>query len=127
MPTAPNATALAACSGVSALVRTLMRVASEHHFISCWKFLNFSVCLAAFVAVDQAGDDLRRRGLDLAGVDLADRPVDRHPVAFLERLAVDRHRARLVVDFDRRGAADADLAHLPARPAPRATRRRRAR
>jgi hypothetical protein len=47
IPTAPNATALAVCSGVSALVRTTMRVASEHHFISCWKFLNFSVFLAA--------------------------------------------------------------------------------
>ena len=47
MPTAPNATAFSVCSGVSALVRTLMRVASEHHFISCWKFLNFSVALAA--------------------------------------------------------------------------------
>ena len=69
--------------------------------------------LRRLVAVDQAGDNLRGRGLDLAGVDLADRAVDRHPVAFLERLAVDRDRPRLVVDFDRRGAAHADLAHLP--------------
>ena len=69
--------------------------------------------LRRLVAVDQAGDDLRRRGLHLAGVDLADGAVDRHPVAFLEGLAVDLHRARLVVDFDRRRAADADLAHLP--------------
>ena len=52
---APNATALAACSGVSALVRTLMRVASAHHFISCWKLLYFSVFFAVIVAVDQAG------------------------------------------------------------------------
>ncbi len=69
--------------------------------------------LGRLVAVDQAGDDLRRRGLDLARVDLAGRAVDRHPVAFLEGLALDRHRAGLVVDFDRRSAADADLAHLP--------------
>jgi hypothetical protein len=48
MPTAPNATAFSVCSGVSALVRTTMRVAAEHHFISCWKFLNFSVCCAAW-------------------------------------------------------------------------------
>ena len=47
MPTAPNAIAFAACSGVSALVRTLMRLACEHHFMSCWKCLNFSVFFAA--------------------------------------------------------------------------------
>jgi hypothetical protein len=35
------------CSGVSALVRTDIRAAASHHFISCWKLLNFSVCLAA--------------------------------------------------------------------------------
>ncbi len=46
MPTAPNATALAACFGSSAFVRTLMRVACAHHFMSCWKCLNFSVCCA---------------------------------------------------------------------------------
>ena len=69
--------------------------------------------LGRFVAVDEARDDLRRRGLDLSRVHLADRPVDRHPVAFLERLAVNRYCARLVVDLDCRGATDADLAHLP--------------
>ena len=47
MPCAPNAIAFAACSGVSALVRTPSRVAWSHHFISCWKFLNFSVFFAA--------------------------------------------------------------------------------
>ena len=34
MPTAPNAMAFCVCSGVSALVRTDIRVAWEHHFIS---------------------------------------------------------------------------------------------
>jgi hypothetical protein len=72
----------------------------EHHFISCWKCLNFSVCCAVLSSVDQAGDDLGRRGLHLAGVDLARCAVDRHPVAFLERLALDLHRPRLVVHFD---------------------------
>ncbi len=47
IPTAPNATAFDAWSGVSALVRTLIRLASEHHFINCWKCLNFSVFFAA--------------------------------------------------------------------------------
>ena len=47
MPDAPNAIAFAVCSGVSALVRTSILVASSHHFISCWKFRNFSVFLAA--------------------------------------------------------------------------------
>jgi hypothetical protein len=56
----------------------------------------------------------RRRGLDLAGVDLAGRAVDRHPVAFLEVWPSTEHRLRLVVDFERAGAADADLAHLRA-------------
>jgi hypothetical protein len=39
MPTAPNATALAVCSGVSALVRTESRVAFAHQSMSFWKFL----------------------------------------------------------------------------------------
>ena len=65
-----------------------MRVACAHHFISCWKFLNFSVFFAASSPWIRPGDDLRRRGLDLAGVDLAGGAVDRQPVAFLERLAV---------------------------------------
>ena len=47
MPTAPNAIALLVCSGVSALVRTLIRAASSHHFMSCWKLLNFSVFFAS--------------------------------------------------------------------------------
>ena len=47
MPTAPNAIAFSVCSGVSALVRTDIRVACAHHFISCWKLWNFSVALAA--------------------------------------------------------------------------------
>ena len=113
MPTAPNAIALAVCSGVSALVRTDIRVASSHHFISCWKFLNFSVFFAASSPSIRPATISDGAVLTLAGVDLAGRAVDRHPVAFLERLAVDRDRARLVVDFDRRRAADAHLAHLP--------------
>ena len=38
MPMAPNATALAVCSGVSALVRTASRVALAHQSISFLKF-----------------------------------------------------------------------------------------
>ncbi len=47
MPVAPNAIAFSVCSGLSALVRTPMRVACAHHFMSCWKLLNFSVFCAA--------------------------------------------------------------------------------
>ena len=47
MPTAPNASALRTCSGVSALVRTVIRVPSAHHFISCTKFLNVRPFLAS--------------------------------------------------------------------------------
>ncbi len=69
--------------------------------------------LRGLVALDQAGHDLGRRGLHLAGIDGARRAVDRHPVAFLERLAVNLDGARLVVHVDRCRAADTDLAHLP--------------
>jgi hypothetical protein len=47
MPTAPKATALRVCSGVSALVRTESLVACAHHFMSWLKLLNFSVACAA--------------------------------------------------------------------------------
>ena len=90
-----------------------MRDASSHHFMSCWKLLNFSVFLAASSPLMRPCDDLGRRRLDLAGVDLAGGPVDRHPVAFLERLPLDGHRACLVVHFHGGRAAHADLPHLP--------------
>ena len=95
--------------------------------MSCWKLLNFSVFLRGLVAVEQAGDDLGRRGLDLAGVDLAGGAVDRQPVAFLEGLAVDRHRARLVVDLDARRRRRRRPCPSAGRRARRATTRRRAR
>ena len=47
MPRAPNAMAFWACAGESAFVHTSSLVAWEHHFMSCWKLLNFSVCFAA--------------------------------------------------------------------------------
>ncbi len=112
MPTAPNAMRvprLLGRVGVGAHVHARRLVAPLHQLLEVLELLGL---LRGLVAVDQAGDDLGRRGLDLAGVDLAGRAVDRHPVAFLERLAGHRHRARLVVHFHRRGAADADLAHL---------------
>ena len=69
--------------------------------------------LRAFVAVQHAGDDLARLGGELAAIDDAAGAVDREEVAFLEGLAGDGHGLRLVVDLQRAGAADADLAHLP--------------
>src|SRR5207237_9367623 len=41
MPPAPKATAFAACSGVSAFVRTSIRVAFEHQFINFAKLMNW--------------------------------------------------------------------------------------
>ena len=51
MPVAPNATALAVCSGVSALVRTCSRVTLAHHFISCAKLLILLGCPCASAIV----------------------------------------------------------------------------
>ncbi len=65
------------------------------------------------VVVHQAGDDFGRRGLELAGVDLAGGAVDRHPIAFLEGPAAHADLPGAVVHLDLGGAADADLAHLP--------------
>ena len=69
--------------GVGAHVHARCVIAPLHQLLEALELLGLPGCL---VAVDQAGDDLRRRGLDLAGVDLAGRAVDRHPVAFLEGL-----------------------------------------
>ena len=89
MPAAPNAMAFSVCSGLSALVRTSRRVALAHHFMSWLKVLNFSVFCAALSPCEHAGDDLARRGLELAAVDGAAGAVDREEVAFLEGLAGD--------------------------------------
>ena len=62
---------------------------------------------------DQDLEDLGGLGVDLALDDLAGRAVDRDPVAFLERPALDGHRVGAVVDEELAAAGDADPAHLP--------------
>jgi hypothetical protein len=89
MPVAPKATAMRVCSGVSALVRTASGWPCAHHSMSWRKFLNFSVLLRGLVVADDAGDDFRRRGLELAAIDDAGGAVDGEVVAFLEGLAGD--------------------------------------
>ena len=76
------------------------------------KALELLGLLGRFVTVDQPGDDLRGRSLHLACVDLPCSAIDRHPVTFVEGLAVHRDLACLVVDFDGGRSADAHLAHL---------------
>ena len=100
--------------------------ASEHHFISCWKFLNFSVFLAASFPSISPATISRGRRLHLAGVDFPGRAVDRDPVAFLERLPFDLHRARLVVDLLSRRRRTRTPCPSDARPTRRATIRHRA-
>ena len=63
--------------------------------------------------VDQDLDDLGRRRLDLAGEHLAARAVDGKEVALAVDLALHRQRALVIIDVQRAGAADANLAHLP--------------
>ncbi len=53
----------------------------------------------------------RGHGVELAVDDAAGGAVERDPVAFLQRLAVHAHHARLLVDLDIAGAGDAALAH----------------
>ena len=49
-----------------------------------------------------------------SGIDRPARPVDRKVISpSLKRLAVDRHRFRVVIDVQRAGAANTDFAHLP--------------
>ena len=68
--------------------------------------------LRGLVAVDQAHDDLRRSGCNLAGVDGACRAIDREEVPFFEGLSRNGDRLLIVVDVQRGGAADTDFAHL---------------
>ena len=68
--------------------------------------------LRGLVVVEQAGDDFRRSGLDLAGVNRASRAVDGEEVAFLEGVTSDGRRLFIVVDRDGGGTTDADLTHL---------------
>ena len=68
--------------------------------------------LSALVALDRAGDDFARRGLELAAVDGAAGPVDGQVVTFLEDLPGDGHRFAVVINEHVAGAADAHLAHL---------------
>jgi hypothetical protein len=73
MPTAPNATAFGGLLrrvGVGADAHARRVGAPLHQLLEVLELLGL---LGRLVAVDQAGDDLRRRGLHLAGVDLADR------------------------------------------------------
>ena len=80
------------------------------------------ICVEALVDVrllrlHLAGDDLQdlaRLGRDLADLDLAGEAVERHPVAFLDRLAGDGEAPGLLVDVQRAGADDRRLAHLAA-------------
>ena len=85
-------------------------VAPLHQLLEALELLGL---LRRFVVVHERGHDFRRRGRDAAGEDLPCRAVDREPVAFLEGLAVYLDGARVIVDFERRCAADADFAHLP--------------
>jgi len=62
--------------------------------------------------MNQTGDDFRRSGLDLAGIDFASGSVDREEVSLIENLASDLDGLGVVVDVEGGGAADADLAHL---------------
>ncbi len=96
--------------GVGAHGHARGRVAPFHQLLKVLELLRLP---RGLVVVDQSGDDLGRRGLHAAGVHLAGGPVDRHPVAFLEGLSINGDLARLVIDFQRRRAADADFPHLP--------------
>ncbi len=93
MPTAPNAMRvlrLLRCVGVGAHVHARRLVTPLHELLEALELLGLP---GGLVSVDETRDDLGGRRLDLAGVDLAGGPVDRHPVAFLERLPLDGHRA----------------------------------
>ena len=57
-------------------------------------------------------DDLRRSRLHFAGEDFAAGAVDGEEVALVEDAIADRQRALVVIDMQRAGAANADLAHL---------------
>ncbi len=96
--------------GVGAHVHARRLVAPFHQLLEVPELLRLP---GGLVVVDQPGDDLGRRGLHASRVHLARGAVDRHEVAFFERLPVDGHLARLVVDLHGGGAADADLPHLP--------------
>ena len=62
---------------------------------------------------DQHLLELAVGGLDGTGEDLARRAIDRDRIAFLELLTGTGECALRVVDLDRTGTGDADLAHLP--------------
>jgi hypothetical protein len=64
MPTAPNAIAFCVCSGCRRWCARHARrlIAPLHQLLEALELLGL---LRRLVAVDQAGDDLRRRGLDL--------------------------------------------------------------
>ena len=91
MPTAPNATAFCACSGVSALVRTGEPGGLGAPFHELAEVLELLGGLGGLVAVDR-GPAMISDGAVLicAGVDRAERAVDREEVALVEGLAARR-------------------------------------
>ena len=109
---APNATALAVCSGVSALVRTCRRVTLPHQSISLLEHLIGLAFLGIERFLDQHLDDFRSGGRQLARINFAGRAVDGEEIAFLEDRAIHCHGLGGVIDLQRAGAANANFAHL---------------
>ena len=101
---------LLGCIGIRAHAHTRRLIAPLHELLKALELLG---ALRRFVAMDEARDDFRRRRLHLPRIHTAHRAVNRQPLAFLEGPAVHRGRPRLIVDLNRRRAADADFAHLP--------------
>src|SRR5262249_42757545 len=59
-------------------------------------------------------DDFARSGGDLTGEYFTGESVDADPVAVLQDLVADGHRAFRVIDVEGAAADDTDLTHLPA-------------
>src|SRR5579883_844220 len=111
IPLAPKATAWAVCSGVSALVRTLIRGfrAPVHELLEILIRLALAWVERFF---DEHLDNFRSGCRNLAGIDLADGAVDGEEVAFLVSSSLSGHRFRHVVDLQGCGTANANLTHL---------------
>ena len=71
-----------------------------------------SRALGGGIVFEKCLDDLRRRGLDLTGVDVANKSVDRDELAFFHRYSRAAERLLAVIDGHPMGAADADFTHL---------------
>ncbi len=95
--------------GVAADIEARGLRAPVHKLVERLELLGF---LRGFVPVQHAGDDLAWRGGELAGVNSPGRSIDGKKIAFLERLPVHGNGLLPVIDLQRRGAADANLAHL---------------